>query len=84
MMDWLRRMLRVDEETIDDLQDEYDEEFDIIKKRLNEIDLALVDLNDRIYPLLKKLNTRAGVREYRENEKDIKEQRTGIMRGYPR
>lgn len=87
MFEWLRKLLRVDEETIHDTWEQYDEQFDDIYKRqeklmdeINELHLKLADIDDKVYPVVKKLSTRAAVRDSREKSETNINKRGGIMR----
>lgn len=86
MLNWLRRILRTDEETIKDIVDEFEERIADLEQAIQDLergfDVEIADINDRIYPLLKKLNQRQAVRDSREkSEKNINSERRGIMRG---
>lgn len=86
MLNWLRRILRADEETVDDIYEEFEDRIADLEQAIQDLergfDVELADINDRIYPLLKKLNQRNAVRDSREkSEKIINSERRGIIRG---
>ena len=75
MLNWLRNWLSADQQDLDELWERLEE----LEKRY-ELDMA--DLNDRVYPLLKKLNQRTAVRESREKEPEPLYKPNGGIIGY--
>lgn len=60
------------------LQQDFDDLSVAWMKHKKEVDLALADFDDRVYPLLKKLNQRNAVRKHRE---DDEEEKTDLYNG---
>lgn len=87
MLNWLKRWLAVDKETIEETWELYDEQFEDLydqieklQKEINELHLRLADIDDKVYPVVKKLSNRAAVRDSREKSESFNNQRGGIMR----
>lgn len=88
MFDWVSKLFRTDQQSIYDTWAEYDENFEDVYDRLeklqgevNEIHLNLANIDDKVYPLVKKLSNRAAVRDSREKAEDLNtSKRGGIMR----
>jgi uncharacterized coiled-coil DUF342 family protein len=88
MFDWLRRILKVDQETIEETWEYYDDtlehvydEIEKLRGEINELHLKLADIDDKVYPVVKKLSTRAAVRDSREKAEDLNtSKRGGIMK----
>lgn len=89
MLNWLRKLLRVDEQTIQETWEEYDEtledvydQLEKLRGEINELHLKLADIDDKVYPVVKKLSTRAAVRDSREKAEDINIRKTGGIMKY--
>ena len=88
MLNWLRKMLRVDEKTIQETWEEYDDtledvydQLEKLRGEINELHLKLADIDDKVYPVVKKLSNRASVRDSREKAEDLNtSKRGGIMK----
>lgn len=86
MFDWLRRILRTDEELVADIEEEFNERIEKLEDEVRDLNVRLADIDDKVYPTLKKLSTRAAVRESREKSETetFNNKKGGIMRyGHP-
>jgi len=88
VLNWLRKLLRVDEKTIQETWEEYDDtledvydQLEKLRGEINELHLKLADIDDKVYPVVKKLSNRASVRDSREKAEDLNtSKRGGIMK----